>query len=206
MKSISDIVKIKMKKNCSFLGPIFKSVLFPKLVLTVANRNWKTIPPEILANVPTLRELYLDGNQLENVEELATRIKKLHVLNLYGNHIREAPFANKEIHELYLGHNQLTTQGLSRLFPTKTRELFLSNNKITDEGLAEIAKGLRNNQTLQYLSLHHNEISNIQPLLDILPTTRITSLDLANNFLDVESIQALQRVPQLWDLDVEDQS
>lgn len=194
-----------MKKDARGILKFLKSIVFPNQVMTVSHRGLTYVPLSILQKLsgPEIRELYLGNNNLTNVEPLARAIKRLHVLDLYGNRIRVAPFANVQVDELYLGHNQLTTQGLKKLFPTKTKELYLSNNKITDEGLKIIAQGLKNNKTLTHLSLHHNNIKNIQPLIDILPTTNISSLDLQANNIDDEGARALADT-QLWDIDLSD--
>jgi len=178
-------------------------MIFPKKLLVLSNRGLESVPPNVLATVPTLDELYLDGNLLENVTPLAKAIDHLHVLNLYGNRLKEAPFANVKIDELYLGRNQLTKQGLAKLFPTLTKKLYLSNNQITDDGLDAIVQGLKNNHTVSHLSLHHNKIKTIQPLIDILDTTSISSLDLQGNLIDDESAQALSNT-RVWDIDLSD--
>ncbi|XP_055648381.1 leucine-rich repeat-containing protein 71 [Falco peregrinus] len=106
----------------------------------------------LLARCPRLRTLSLEGNPLPTpaFHTLMGSDSPLVHLSLRNNHIGDEDA-------------QLIGKGLSTLSPSgrSLASLILSFNRISDLGAAYIARGLRLNRSLLFLSLENNDIGDV---------------------------------------------
>ncbi len=121
----------------------------------------------VLRNIPTLEELYLDCNRVSDlgVQLLAQGISH----------------DNTNLKVLYLGSNGITQEGayhLAEMLKTNQtlRRLNLSENNIGDQGVQLLANALnRHNRTLIHLDLNSNKLesdSTVDSLINMLNYNR----------------------------------
>uniref|UniRef100_A0A8C6WXH9 Leucine-rich repeats and immunoglobulin-like domains 1 n=1 Tax=Neogobius melanostomus TaxID=47308 RepID=A0A8C6WXH9_9GOBI len=149
--------------------------------LNLGHNRLSVINPESFVNLPDLRELRLDHNELTSIPDLGQAASKIVSLYLHHNKIRSIDgtmtreFASLET--LDLSNNDLTElRGQSFPAGLQIRDLFLSNNRIR-----ELEMGALNHlgATLQVLRLSRNRISQIPVKAFQLP--KLTQLELNRN-------------------------
>ncbi|CAF1021139.1 unnamed protein product [Adineta steineri] len=115
----------------------------------------------------------LDDSNMATVIKYGINEKKCKSLNLWGNRFTYKSITilanvlggNTTLRELDLSHNLLTDQGveiISHFLSLNTcaiKDLDLSGNDITDNGAQYLANMLTKNQTLKFLSLNKNQIT-----------------------------------------------
>ena len=141
-------------------------------VLDVSRNRLILLPPNGLAKLNFLNELYLQGNEITIVSAGAfSGLKSLKILNLADNKIENLPSIvfddNLELSEIYLQNNSLSSIRPGTL--SKLNHLVildLSKNKLTSYGDANNKNG---NSTfgglirLVNLNLSHNKLTHLSP-------------------------------------------
>ncbi|KAM8868367.1 leucine-rich repeats and immunoglobulin-like domains protein 1 [Synchiropus picturatus] len=149
--------------------------------LNLGHNKLTAVNPEAFHNLPDLRELRLDHNELTSIPDLGQAASKIISLYLHHNKIRtvEGRLAGKliSVETLDLSNNDITElRGHS--FPAGLRitDLYLSNNKIS---VLEVGALDHLASTLQVLRLSRNRISQIPVKAFQLP--RLAQLELNRN-------------------------
>jgi hypothetical protein len=101
---------------------------------------------KVLAALPQLREVHLNGTQISDaaVKTLAP-LKQLRVLNVMATSVTDAGLAElgafPALEKLWLSSTGVTDEGLKHLARLpELREVWLATTKVTDAGLQELAK------------------------------------------------------------------
>ena len=175
-EKVSNIEELEKLKKLEFLGlsginEIDSLVNVPNLKELVLDHNEIT---EIkgLENLKNLELLVLEGNQIKEIKGLEN-LKELKHLNLSSNQISEIKglesLTNLEV--LYLDNNQISEiKGLETL--TNLEVLYLDNNQISE------IKGLENLRKVEILSFFQNKITEMKGLENL---EKLIILDLSNN-------------------------
>ncbi|KAG7495349.1 leucine-rich repeats and immunoglobulin-like domains protein 1 [Solea senegalensis] len=150
--------------------------------LNLGYNKLTAISVEALANLPNLKELRLDHNELTSIPDLGPAASKIVWLYLHHNKIRSIDGRRTRelvsVETLDLSNNDITElRGHS--FPPaglQIRDLFLNNNKIN---VLELGALDHLGSTLQVLRLSRNRISQIPVKAFQLP--RLTQLELNRN-------------------------
>ncbi|XP_058487122.1 leucine-rich repeats and immunoglobulin-like domains protein 1 [Solea solea] len=150
--------------------------------LNLGYNKLTAISVEALANLPNLKELRLDHNELTSIPDLGPAASKIVSLYLHHNKIRSIDGRRTRelvsVETLDLSNNDITElRGHS--FPPaglQIRDLFLNNNKIN---VLELGALDHLGSTLQVLRLSRNRISQIPVRAFQLP--RLTQLELNRN-------------------------
>uniref|UniRef100_A0A096MH98 Leucine rich repeats and immunoglobulin like domains 1 n=1 Tax=Poecilia formosa TaxID=48698 RepID=A0A096MH98_POEFO len=167
--------------DCSGLELIVPPVDLPvwTVSLNLGHNKLASLSAEAFANLPNLRELRLDHNELTSIPDLGR--------------------AASNVVSLYLHHNKIRTINGSRTTELVSVEtLDLSNNDITDLRGDGFPSGLQ----IRDLYLSNNKISTLQlGALDHLGST-LQVLRLSRNRISQIPIRAFQlpRLTQLWEL------
>ncbi|KAM9409703.1 leucine-rich repeats and immunoglobulin-like domains protein 1 [Pholidichthys leucotaenia] len=149
--------------------------------LNLGHNKLNTINPETFANLPNLRELRLDHNELTSIPDLGQAASKIVSLYLHHNKIRTIDGRRTRelasLETLDLSNNDITElqrQG----FPAglQIKDLYLSNNKIS---VLELGALDHLGSTLQVLRLSRNRITQIPIKAFQLP--KLTQLELNRN-------------------------
>jgi len=143
-----------------------------------------------MQHLTALRELSLNGNQIQNLWPLSN-LHTLERLLLDGNQIRDlAPLRGLTVLQwLWLDHNRIRDIGpLSNL--TDLTWLTLWGNQVEDIGPLAVLTGLN------ALWLADNQIQTISPLQNL---RRLDTLSLANNQItDLSPLSEMDRMALLW--------
>ncbi|XP_063330664.1 leucine-rich repeats and immunoglobulin-like domains protein 1 isoform X2 [Pelmatolapia mariae] len=149
--------------------------------LNLGHNKLTSISPEAFANLPNLRELRLDHNELTSIPDLGQAASKIVSLYLHHNKIRSIDGRRTgellSVETLDLSNNDIT-ELRGQCFPAglHIRDLYLSNNKIS---VLELGALDHLGETLQVLRLSRNRISQIPVKAFQLP--RLTQLELNRN-------------------------
>ncbi|XP_028303082.1 leucine-rich repeats and immunoglobulin-like domains protein 1 isoform X2 [Gouania willdenowi] len=149
--------------------------------LNLGHNKLSSIPPEAFANLPNLRELRLDHNDLTSIPDLGQAASKIVSLYLHHNRIRVIDGRRSRelvsVETLDLSNNDIT-ELRGPCFPAglQIRDLYLGNNKI---GHLELGVFDHLGSTLQVLRLSRNRISQIPVRAFQLP--KLTQLELNRN-------------------------
>ncbi|GAA6222311.1 leucine-rich repeats and immunoglobulin-like domains protein 1 [Lates japonicus] len=149
--------------------------------LNLGHNKLTTISVEVFANLPNLRELRLDHNELTSIPDLGQAASKIVLLYLHHNKIRSIDGRRTRelvsVETLDLSNNDIT-ELRGHCFPAglQIRDLYLSNNKIS---VLELGALDHLGSTLQVLRLSRNRISQIPVRAFQLP--RLTQLELNRN-------------------------
>ncbi|XP_019715285.1 leucine-rich repeats and immunoglobulin-like domains protein 1 [Hippocampus comes] len=169
--------------------------------LNLGHSKLTDISGEVFANLPNLRELRLDHNELTSIPELGQAASKIVALYLHHNKIRSIEGIRirrlVSLETLDLSNNDITElRGHSFPAGLRIRDLYLSNNKI---GALEPGALDHLGSTLQVLRLGRNRVSQIPVRAFQLP--RLTQLELNRNrirqvegltFQGLSSLEALK--------------
>lgn len=169
--------------DCSNLGLTATPLDLPvrTVSLNLGHNKLTAIDTESFANLPNLRELRLDHNELTSIPDLRQAASKIVSLYLHHNKIRSVDGRLtrelSSVETLDLSNNDITElQG--HCFPAglPIRDLYLSNNKISvlEPGVLDHL-----GSALQVLRLSRNRISQIPVRAFQLP--RLTQLELSRN-------------------------
>uniref|UniRef100_UPI003AAC47EF leucine-rich repeats and immunoglobulin-like domains protein 1 n=1 Tax=Centroberyx gerrardi TaxID=166262 RepID=UPI003AAC47EF len=149
--------------------------------LNLGHNKLTTINAEVFANLPNLRELRLDHNELTSIPDLGQAASKIVSLYLHHNKIRSIDGRRTRelvsVETLDLSNNDIT-ELRGHCFPAglQIKDLYLSNNKIS---VLELGALDHLGSTLQVLRLSRNRISQIPVKAFQLP--RLTQLELNRN-------------------------
>lgn len=149
--------------------------------LNLGHNKLIAIDVEAFANLPNLRELRLDHNELTSIPDLGQAASKIVSLYLHHNKIRSIDGRRTRelvsVETLDLSNNDIT-ELRGQCFPAglQIRDLYLSNNKISS---LEVGALDHLGSTLQVLRLSRNRISQIPVKAFQLP--RLTQLELNRN-------------------------
>ncbi|XP_045931828.1 leucine-rich repeats and immunoglobulin-like domains protein 1 isoform X2 [Micropterus dolomieu] len=147
----------------------------------LGHNKLSAINVEAFDNLPNLRELRLDHNELTSIPDLGHAASKIVSLYLHHNKIRSIDGRRTRglvsLETLDLGNNDIT-ELRGQCFPAglQIRDLYLSNNKISGLELGALD---HLGSTLQVLRLSRNRISQIPVRAFQLP--RLTQLELNRN-------------------------
>ncbi|XP_029991238.1 leucine-rich repeats and immunoglobulin-like domains protein 1 isoform X2 [Sphaeramia orbicularis] len=149
--------------------------------LNLGHNKLTVIDAEAFANLPNLRELRLDHNELTSIPDLGQAASKIVSLYLHHNKIRTIDGRRTRelvsVETLDLSNNDIT-ELRGHCFPAglQIRDLYLSNNKIS---VLELGALDHLGSTLQVLRLSRNRINQIPVRAFQLP--RLTQLELNRN-------------------------
>nr|XP_046240512.1 leucine-rich repeats and immunoglobulin-like domains protein 1 [Scatophagus argus] len=149
--------------------------------LNLGNNKLTAISTEAFDNLPNLRELRLDHNELTSIPDLGQAASKIVSLYLHHNKIRSIDGRRTRelvsVETLDLSNNDIA-ELRGHCFPAglQIRDLYLSNNKIS---MLELGALDHLGSTLQVLRLSRNRISQIPVRAFQLP--RLTQLELNRN-------------------------
>uniref|UniRef100_A0AAQ5YLM8 Ig-like domain-containing protein n=1 Tax=Amphiprion ocellaris TaxID=80972 RepID=A0AAQ5YLM8_AMPOC len=149
--------------------------------LNLGHNKLTAINVEAFANLPNLRELRLDHNELTSIPDLGQTASKIVSLYLHHNKIRSIDGRRTRellsVETLDLSNNDIT-ELRGQCFPAglQIRDLYLGNNKIS---VLEVSALDHLGSTLQVLRLSRNRISQIPVKAFQLP--RLTQLELNRN-------------------------
>lgn len=149
--------------------------------LNLGHNKLSAINPESFINLPHLRELRLDHNELTSIPDLGQAASK--IVSLYLHHNKILSIDGRMTRELAsletldLSNNDIT-ELRGQCFPAglQIRDLYLSNNKIKDLEMGALD---HLGATLQVLRLSRNRISQIPVRAFQLP--KLTQLELNRN-------------------------
>ncbi|XP_059184547.1 LOW QUALITY PROTEIN: leucine-rich repeats and immunoglobulin-like domains protein 1 [Centropristis striata] len=149
--------------------------------LNLGHNKLTAINTEAFNNLPNLRELRLDHNELTSIPDLGQAASKIVSLYLHHNKIRVIDGRRTRelasVETLDLSNNDITElRGHSFPAGLQIRDLYLSNNKIS---VLELGALDHLGSTLQVLRLSRNRISQIPVKAFQLP--RLTQLELNRN-------------------------
>ncbi|XP_035980499.1 leucine-rich repeats and immunoglobulin-like domains protein 1 [Fundulus heteroclitus] len=149
--------------------------------LNLGHNKLASISAEAFANLPNLRELRLDHNELTSIPDLGQASSKMISLYLHHNKIRNIDGSRilelVSLETLDLSNNDITeVRGDGFPAGLQIRDLYLSNNKISTLQLGALD---HLGSTLQVLRLSRNRISQIPIRAFQLP--RLTQLELNRN-------------------------
>ncbi|XP_047204796.1 leucine-rich repeats and immunoglobulin-like domains protein 1 [Girardinichthys multiradiatus] len=149
--------------------------------LNLGHNKLASFSPEAFDNLPNLRELRLDHNELTSIPDLGQAASRIVSLYLHHNKIRIIDGSRTtelvSVETLDLSNNEITDLRADG-FPAglQIRDLYLSNNKISTLQLGALD---HLGSTLQVLRLSRNRISQIPIRAFQLP--RLTQLELNRN-------------------------
>ncbi|XP_040889228.1 leucine-rich repeats and immunoglobulin-like domains protein 1 [Toxotes jaculatrix] len=149
--------------------------------LNLGHNKLTAISVDAFVNLPNLRELRLDHNELTSIPDLGHAASKIVSLYLHHNKIRSIDGRRTRelvsVETLDLSNNDIT-ELRGHCFPAglQIRDLYLSNNKIS---VLELGALDHLGSTLQVLRLSRNRISQIPVRAFQLP--RLTQLELNRN-------------------------
>ncbi|XP_034440805.1 leucine-rich repeats and immunoglobulin-like domains protein 1 [Hippoglossus hippoglossus] len=149
--------------------------------LNLGHNKLMAISAEAFSNLPNLRELRLDHNELTSIPHLGPAASKIVSLYLHHNKIRSIDSRRTRelvsVESLDLSNNDINElRGHSFPAGLQIRDLYLSNNKISTLELGALD---HLGSTLQVLRLSRNRISQIPVRAFQLP--RLTQLELNRN-------------------------
>nr|XP_020488767.1 leucine-rich repeats and immunoglobulin-like domains protein 1 [Labrus bergylta] len=149
--------------------------------LNLGHNKLTSIDVEAFDDLPNLRELRLDHNELTSIPDLGQAASKIVSLYLHHNKIRSIDGRRTRelvsVETLDLSNNDITElRGHCFPSPLQIRDLYLSNNKIS---VLELGALDHLGSTLQVLRLSRNRISQIPVRAFQLP--RLTQLELNRN-------------------------
>ncbi|XP_068172318.1 leucine-rich repeats and immunoglobulin-like domains protein 1 [Antennarius striatus] len=149
--------------------------------LNLGSNKLTVIDAEVFHNLPNLRELRLDHNELTSIPDLGQAASKIVSLYLHHNTIRSIDGRQTRglvsVETLDLSNNDITElRGQSFPAGLQIRDLYLNNNKINT---LELGAFDHLGSTLQVLRLSRNRISQIPVRAFQLP--RLTQLELNRN-------------------------
>ncbi|XP_061639539.1 leucine-rich repeats and immunoglobulin-like domains protein 1 isoform X1 [Phyllopteryx taeniolatus] len=149
--------------------------------LNLGHNKLTAISVEVFANLPNLRELRLDHNELTSLPDLGQAASRIISLYLHHNKIRSIEGIRirdlVSLETLDLSNNDITElRGHSFPAGLQIRDLYLSNNKISTLELGALD---HLGSTLQVLRLSRNRVSQIPVRAFQLP--RLTQLELNRN-------------------------
>ncbi|KAI9521241.1 Leucine-rich repeats and immunoglobulin-like domains protein 1 [Dissostichus eleginoides] len=162
-------------------GEASGSELWAPFVSNLGHNKLTSIDVEAFDNLPSLRELRLDHNELTSIPDLGQAASKIVSLYLHHNKIRSIDGRRTRelayVETLDLSNNDIT-ELRGHCFPAglQIRHLYLSNNKISSLELGALD---HLGATLQILRLSRNRISQIPVKAFQLP--RLTQLELNRN-------------------------
>ncbi|XP_061779809.2 leucine-rich repeats and immunoglobulin-like domains protein 1 isoform X1 [Nerophis lumbriciformis] len=149
--------------------------------LNLGHNKLTAIDVKVFADLPNLRELRLDHNELTSIPDLGQAASK--IVSLYLHHNKISSFEGLQTGDLVsletldLSNNDITElRGPSFPAGLQIRDLYLSNNKISALELGALD---HLGSTLQVLRLSRNRISQIPVRAFQLP--RLTQLELNRN-------------------------
>ncbi|KAM4741801.1 leucine-rich repeats and immunoglobulin-like domains protein 1 [Anableps anableps] len=157
--------------------------------LNLGHNKLASLSAEAFTDLPNLRELRLDHNELTSIPDLGQAASKLVSLYLHHNKIRNIDGSRTtelvSVETLDLSNNDITDlRGDGFPVGLKIRDLYLSNNKISTLQLGALD---HLGSTLQVLRLSRNRISQIPIRAFQLP--RLTQLELnRNRILQIEGL------------------
>ncbi|CAG5983585.1 unnamed protein product [Menidia menidia] len=149
--------------------------------LNLGHNKLTSISVEAFSNLPNLRELRLDHNELTSIPDLGQAASRIVSLYLHHNKIRSIDGRRTRellsVETLDLSNNDITElKGHCFTAGLQIRDLYLSNNKISSLELGVLD---HLGSTLQVLRLSRNRISQIPVRAFQLP--RLTQLELNRN-------------------------
>ncbi|XP_054880745.1 leucine-rich repeats and immunoglobulin-like domains protein 1 [Poeciliopsis prolifica] len=157
--------------------------------LNLGRNKLASLSAEAFANLPNLRELRLDHNELTSIPDLGRAASNVVSLYLHHNKIRTIDGSRTtelvSVETLDLSNNDITDlRGDGFPAGLQIRDLYLSNNKISTLQLGALD---HLGSTLQVLRLSRNRISQIPIRAFQLP--RLTQLELnRNRILQIEGL------------------
>ncbi|XP_008407784.1 leucine-rich repeats and immunoglobulin-like domains protein 1 isoform X1 [Poecilia reticulata] len=177
--------------DCSGLELIVPPVDLPvwTVSLNLGHNKMASLSVEAFANLPNLRELRLDHNELTSIPDLGRAASNVVSLYLHHNKIRSIDGSRTtelvSVETLDLSNNDITDlRGDGFPARLQIRDLYLSNNKISTLQLGALD---HLGSTLQVLRLSRNRISQIPIRAFQLP--RLTQLELnRNRILQIEGL------------------
>ncbi|KAM9832699.1 leucine-rich repeats and immunoglobulin-like domains protein 1 [Aulostomus maculatus] len=151
--------------------------------LNLGRNKLANVNVEAFANLPNLRELWLNHNELTSIPDLGQAASDIVSLYLHHNKINGIDGGRTgelvSVETLDLSNNDITElRGHSFPEGLQIRDLFLSNNQIT---VLELGALDHLGSTLQVLRLSQNHITQIPVKAFQLP--RLTQLDLNSNHI-----------------------
>ncbi len=228
-EGVGQLTYLNVSHNIHF-SPIPVNLIYPltKLqILDFSHTGLRSVFPEMLNKAPSLRQIYLRGNKIQELTEgTFTNLRNLTIVDLSFNaitSIRPATFINAmNIKQLSLRGNQLNAfrgeffntgtsleeldisdNELSYLFPTsfrihpRLRKVLASNNKF-NYFPAAIIQSL---QFLEFIDLSKNQLKAVEEL-DFARLPRLRQLFLSMNNIDSLSEMAFHNSSQLQHLDL----
>lgn len=228
-EGVGQLVYLNLSHNIHF-SPVPVNLIYPLTKLQVLDFSYtglKSIFPEMLNKAPSLKQIYLRGNKIQELTEgTFTNLRNLTIVDLSYNNIatiRPATFINAmNIKHLFLRGNQLNAfrgeifntgtsleeldisdNQLSYLFPTSFRihprlkRITASNNKFNFFP-ASIIQSL---QFLEFIDLSRNQLKAVEEL-DFARLPRLRQLFLSMNNIDSLSEMAFHNSSQLQHLDL----
>ena len=148
--------------------------------LYAQGRGWRAIPKEI-AQLPQLRILGLNQNQLSSFPEILTHLTELEELELAGNLLEALPFSFSQfsqLRKLDLSNNRLSVFPEVLLRLDSLEELNLSNNQ-----LQKLPKSIHRLKKLRNLNLNQNRITKIP--VSFTELSNLNFLNLSQNKLKI---------------------
>ncbi|PIO30453.1 NACHT, LRR and PYD domains-containing protein 3 [Aquarana catesbeiana] len=153
----------------------------------------------IIQSCRETEEVYIASCNIqgEGLKKLIPALQTIKSLSLSNNYLTDSSCPhlasgirnNQTLRTLDLSWNNLEGSHFSVLMTALTtshiKELLLSYNHLTDNSCADLASGIRNNQTLRTLNLSENNLEgpHFCDLMAALTTSQIEELYLANNVL-----------------------
>eukprot|EP00794_Sanderia_malayensis_P008133 gene8133-9003_t len=188
-------------------------------VLDYSHTSLLTVPPEVYEHAVSLEELYLDGNQLQELPKALFTLQKLKTLNISDNEIRALPSnvsnlvhlieldASKngflELPENIRGLKSLevfdaSVNPLGSLPDGFTLLLNLTYVSLNDTFLEFLPANIGRLAKLEVLEVRENHLSALPKSMNRL--TQLRRLDIGNNEFNElpEVIGTLTRLKELW--------
>jgi len=190
--------KYILLKSLKTVGEFLKGNMYDLYHLFGLNLSDKSVGEELLfylGNLPNMRFLYLDQNNLKKIPRSFSRLTDLQILDISSNKLEEIPDSLsllKELVDLKIDNNKIRNINHKLGNITSLKTLSLSHNEII-----EIPKSLENLTKLDQLYLDDNEITELPEIFENL--TNLEILHLEDNLLTkIPNFSKLEKLRRLY--------
>jgi len=193
------VLDLSFNRMTSLSGSMFEK-FWALRFLNLSDNSFKRLGFGSFGNLPTLLELKLDNNLLEDVGSINGLIS-LKTLSAKNNSLKSIPTLSVALNELHLHDNKIDSIACSS-FPmlNSLLYLYLNNNSVSNIESDSFCNLL----TLRLLDLSCNNISNLEQVSPSLhKLSSLQYLDLSFNFIsDIKTSNAFGNLPTLFSLNL----